>query len=404
MTQQTRLYEKHVALTGGKNMADFAGYIMPLWYSSIKAEHEAVRTAAGLFDCTHMGTLDFTGPTAGEFLNLVTGNDICKLSDGQAQYSFFFEADGTVIDDLIVYRVSSEKYVMVVNAANDAKVQKHLAGIAELLGDKLTELPVIRDLRAETSGDDRRLVMPLQGPKSKELIASLIADEAQREKYCSLGSFEFCEVEVAGISTLVCKTGYTGSAEGSEFLVHPDKVGDLWDALLEAGKDKGVIPCGLGARDSLRIEGGLPLYGHELEGEHGISPFQAGYSWAVSLDKGWFVGCDAVKAKAADFAMRIYRLELDASRGVRPVREHDGILNKDGICVGQVLSSAKSGDVQIVLAFCQVNAFKAGDSVGGYYVARNERHIKQGKVESCQVGESYEAELSGVVTKRFVKF
>ena len=299
-------------------MADFAGYLMPLWYSSIKAEHTAVRETAGLFDCTHMGTLEFTGQTAGEFLNLVTGNDINKLNNGDAQYSFFFDENGIVLDDLIVYRKSADKYLMVVNAANDQKVQEHLSKVESKLAGRISKMPVIRDLRADSSGDDRRLVMPLQGPKTDELMAKLIECPKQKKKYLALGSFQFCEIEVAGISTLVCRTGYTGAAIGCEFLVHPDNVGPLWDAILDGGKDMGVLPCGLGARDSLRIEAGLPLYGHELEGENKISPFQAGYSWAVSLDKGWFLGYDAVKERSENFDMRIYRLELDGGRGKRP--------------------------------------------------------------------------------------
>ncbi|MBN2063508.1 MAG: hypothetical protein JW745_01810 [Sedimentisphaerales bacterium] len=404
MTKQTRLYNKHVALTGGKNMAEFAGYIMPLWYSSIAQEHHAVRQTAGMFDCTHMGVLDFAGPTAGEFLNLMTGNEISKLADGQGQYSFFFDENGTVLDDLIVYRQRADRFVMVVNASNDEKIQKHLAGASKLLAGRLDKLPVIRDLRAESSGEDRRLVLPVQGPKSTEVIASLLGDAGQKANFVNLGSFGICEVNIAGGPAFICRTGYCGCQVGYEFLVHPDRVEALWDAILVAGKDVGLLPCGLGSRDSLRVEAGLPLYGHELEGEHGISPFQAGYGWAVALDKSWFVGCEAVSQKAANFDMRIYRLELDGSKGVRPVREHDGILNAAGVCVGQVLSSAGVNGTQVVMALCQNNTFKAGDKVGGYYVARNERHIKQGKPERCQIGTEYPAELSGVVTKRFVKF
>ena len=404
MTKQTKLYEKHVGLTGGKNMADFAGYEMPLWYSSIKAEHNAVRETAGLFDCTHMGVLEFSGPTAGKFLNLVTGNNIEKLADGKAQYSFFFDENGIVLDDLIVYRVSADKYLMVVNAANDDKVQAHLAGIAEKIGDRLADLPVIRDLRDPSSGEDRRLVMPLQGPKSKELLLSIIESPADKEKFDSLGSFCFCDINIGGIQTLVCRTGYTGAAVGCEFLIHPDKVGDLWDIILDAGKEEGVLPCGLGARDSLRIEAGLPLYGHELEGEFGISPFQAGYNWAVDLEKDWFLGIEAVKAKAENFDMRIFRLEFDGSKGVRPVREYDGVLDIDGVCVGCILSSVKVDEKQVALAYCKVGSLRVDEPIGGYYVARNPRHIKQGKVERCEVGGKYESEIKGGVLKRFERF
>ncbi len=400
MPLKTKLYGKHIALTGGRNMADFAGYMMPLWYSSIKAEHEAVRNSAGIFDCTHMGVLDFTGPTAAEFLNLLTANNINNLSDGQAQYSFMPDTEGRAIDDLIVYRESSERFLMVVNAANDTNVQAHLAKAADLLAGRLDTLPTVRDLRADVSGSDRCLVMPVQGVDSQKIIAGLISDAEQKAKFQSLGSFEFCKIDILGGSVYVCSTGYTGSKVGYEFLVHPDICGDLWDAVIAAG----AVPCGLGSRDSLRIEAGLPLYGHELEGEHAISPFQAGYGWAVDLNKEWFVGCEGFRKRAENFEMKIYRLELDGSRGVRPVRENDGILTEDGICVGAILSSVKIEDKQIALALAQVGALKAGDVVGGYYVARNDRHIKQGRVAKCIVGDKYEPDLSGVTTKRFMKY
>ena len=444
MSLQTKLYDKHVELTGGRNMADFAGYTMPLWYSSIKAEHEAVRSAAGIFDCTHMGVLEITGADAGEFLNLLTANNIGNLADGQAQYSFLPTDEGRVIDDLIVYRYSVDKYLMVVNAANDREVQIWLKNwVSAAVNGALTEAaqgggyPItdaglkasgdsaepgrsangdgqstngdgtgrkldveLRDLRDDSVGTDGRLVMPVQGPQSKEIILSLIADQGQKEKFESLGSFEFCEVDVCGSKAFVCSTGYTGSKVGYEFLVSPQACGDLWDAVIAAG----AVPCGLGARDSLRIEAGLPLYGHELEGEHKISPFQAGYGWAVALDKGWFVGCEEFRNRAENFEMRIYRLELDGSRGVRPVRENDGVLKEDGTCVGAILSSVKVDDKQVALVLAQVGSLKAGEKVGGYYVARNERHVKQGRVASCVVGDKYEADLTGEATKRFVKF
>ena len=174
--------------------------------------------------------------------------------------------------------------------------------------------------------------------------------------------------------------------------------------ILEEGKNLGVVPCGLGSRDSLRIEAGLPLYGHELAGDFNISPFQAGYGWAVKLKKSDFIGKKEIEKKAVDFDTEVARLKFDGGKGVRPIRQFDGILNNDGICIGQVLSCAGIGDKQIALALIKKQYNKAGNPVGIYYLARNQSHIQQGRKEKVVLGEKLSADIKGQVVERFEKF
>ncbi len=164
------------------------------------------------------------------------------------------------------------------------------------------------------------------------------------------------------------------------------------------------MPCGLGARDSLRIEAGLPLYGHELAGDFNISPFEAGYGWAVKLDKEFFIGKSAMAAKAASYDMEVVRIELPGEKGVRPVRGGDGVLEKNGKCIGSVLSCAKAAEKQIALAYVSKGAIEEADVVGVYYVARNQRQIDQGRKEKIEIEETLEADISGKVVSRFEKF
>ena len=293
------LYEEHLKLTNKSRMSPFAGYVMPLWYSTIAAEHQAVRRAAGLFDCTHMGVLEFSGGGAVGVLHAATTNDVRKLAVGRAQYGYILDAAGNILDDIIVYRRAEQLYMVVVNAANEPKIKAYLK---ELLAGRVVievephrtgfspcEPCIYRDMRDTASGSDCRVDIALQGPASIDVLAKLSSDGSIAEKLSGLKPFAFFEEKLSGIDCLICRTGYTGSKVGFELFVHPDQAARLWNLILEAGKPLGVLPCGLGARDSLRIEAGLPLYGHELDGKFGISPFEAGYGWAVKLDM-FFVG------------------------------------------------------------------------------------------------------------------
>jgi len=405
------LYSEHIKLTDKSHIAAFAGFLMPLWYTSIGAEHRAVREAAGLFDCSHMGVLEAAGPYAKEFLNIVFTNDVNKLSDGKAQYGYIIDAAGNVLDDIIIYRRAEDKYMVVVNAANEPKIKAYFLGLLnnEVVIDanepnrRLKNKPVIRDMRDVKSTSDCRVDLALQGPAAMNIVLELIGDERVRGRIKGLKGFRFIETMVAGIDCIVSRTGYTGAAMGFELYVHPDKAPSLWSKLLEKGKSFGLVPCGLGARDSLRIEAGFPLYGHELAGPFNISPFQAGYSFAVKLDKEFFIGKAAMQKEAERYNTEVARIELPGAKGVRPVRSSDAVLD-GGECVGWVLSCAKVDDKQIALALVSRDVIKEGEIVGVYYLARNEGQVKKGRKQEMKKSENAEADITGITLSRFAKF
>jgi glycine cleavage system T protein len=394
------LYEKHLELTDKSRLAEFAGYLMPLWYSSISDEHQAVRFAAGLFDCTHMGVWQVAGADSAEFVDLITTNRAEQLPVGAAQYSYILNEFGEVLDDIIVYRRGDDDFMLVVNAANNDKIAAWLTEVPAILRQHdFTPAPDIRDLRDPKQASDCRVDLAMQGPASETILLSL-ADEATKLKIKQLKPFRFIEATVQNIDLIISRTGYTGAKVGYELFVHPEQAPQLWDLLLETGGPLGLKPCGLGARDSLRIEAGLPLYGHELAGEYNISPFAAGYGWAVKLDKDFFIGQDQMKHESVAYKMAVQRIELPGERGVRPVRPGDAVLTDNGYCTGWVLSCAKVGEKQIALARLEREKVKANDSIGIYYTARNARHIQQGRKETVEKGEVLIADITGTIVEK----
>ncbi len=409
------LYQEHLKRTGKSHIAAFAGYLMPLWYSSIAEEHRAVRERAGLFDCTHMGVLEVLGPDAAEFLNLVTTNEVPGLKVGRARYGYILDAAGYVLDDIIIYRRGETNFMVVVNAANEPKIKSYLHELREgratadseesAWGARLSALRVdIWDMRDPPRTKDRRVDIALQGPASIDTLAKLTDDAAVVARISALKGFAFVEERLAGIDCLICRTGYTGSTVGVELFADPKQTPRLWNLILEAGQPLGVLPCGLGARDSLRIEAGLPLYGHELDGKFDLSPFEAGYGWAVKLDKEFFIGKAAMQQVAETYDMEVARIELPATRGVRPIRQDDPILNQQGICVGWVLSAAKAEEKQYALAYVDREVTREGTNVGVYYLARSPSQVEQGRAESAEKGRKMPADLAGTVVSRFAKF
>jgi len=406
------LYEQHLKLIEKNRIAEFAGYLMPLWFSSISAEHSAVRESAGLFDCTHMGILEFEGDCAQSLLNTITTNDTGRLKVGSAQYSYILDAAGNVLDDIIVYRRAEKKFMVVVNAANEPKIKAYLEALQndEAILDieeparKLDYIPVIRDMRDCNRGSDCRVDIALQGPVSMKLLFSMIKGAETKQRFQDLRPFNLIETELDGIDCIISRTGYTGSKIGYELFVHPEKAAKLWALLLEKGKPFGILPCGLGARDSLRVEAGLPLYGHELAGEFNISPFEAGYGWAVKLEKDFFIGRAAMHKKAECCDMQVARIELSGQKGIRPVRGHDGVLDEKGTCIGWVLSCAKAGEKQVAMAYISKEIIEENRPVGLYYLARNKGQIEKGKKDKVEKNERLEPDISGRIVARFAKF
>lgn len=400
------LYDEHLKLTDKTHIAEFAGYLMPLWYSSISAEHSAVRQQAGIFDCTHMGALEVCGTDAEGFLNAVTTNDVSTLKIGAAQYSYILDAAGNVLDDIIIYRRETNKFMVVVNAANEPKVRAYLAAVQAGKAttdlsrpDRQIALASVRNMRDTRGGQDCRVDIALQGPSSMEVLGKLIDNASVSQKIKNSKSFTFFDGQLAGIDCIISRTGYTGAKVGFELFVHPENTAKLWQRLLDAG----AIPCGLGARDSLRIEAGLPLYGHELAGHYNISPFEAGYGWAVKLDKEFFIGKPAIEKIAKSFDMKVARMELPGTKGVRPIRQADAVTD-NGVCIGWILSCATAGNRQVALAYMEKDKAKEGDAVGVYYLARSESQKSKGRKQAVKRGEQLEADIKGKIVSRFEKF
>ena len=266
--RKTPLYDRHVA-AGGK-IVPFAGWLLPVQYSGVIAEHKAVRSACGLFDVSHMGELLLRGADALENVNRLMTNDFSGMAEGQARYSPMCYEDGGTVDDLIVYKCSDAAYFIVVNAANKDKD-------AAWIGEHLTGDCAMEDL------SDRVAQLALQGPKAEEILRTLTGDIPEKNYTAVLRG------TVAGMPCLVSRTGYTGE-DGFELYCAPADAPALWDALTAGG----ALPCGLGARDTLRLEAAMPLYGHELSAE--INPYEAGLGIFVKLDKPDFIGKSALEA------------------------------------------------------------------------------------------------------------
>jgi aminomethyltransferase len=276
MARQTPLYEAHRAL--GARLVDFAGWEMPVQYTSVIQEHEAVRNAAGLFDVSHMGEVEFRGPGALESANSLITNDLARIQDGQAVYAGLLNDAGGFVDDVVAYRFSPERILVCVNASNRDKDFAWMK--ARAVGVK----PVDR-------GDDFAQ-LALQGPK-----ASAILQRLTPVPLVSIATYHFQEGQVAGVPCIISRTGYTGE-DGFELYCPPDRALSLWNALLDGGAAEGIRPAGLGARDSLRTEMKYALYGNDIDEVH--TPLEAGLGWTVKWDKGDFVGRAALERQKAE--------------------------------------------------------------------------------------------------------
>ncbi len=284
MEKKTPLYECH--LQAGGKIVPFAGYLLPVQYETgVISEHMAVRTAAGLFDVSHMGEVTLDGEDALLNVQRLVTNDCSRMVDGQVKYSPMCNEEGGVVDDLLVYRKAVDSYLIVINAANRDKdvqwMKNHLTGRVKF-----------QDISEEVAQ------LALQGPRSKEILLKLVGEEQLPVKY-----YSFTEnVSVAGMNCLVSKTGYTGE-DGYELYCSNRDAAKLWTVLLEAGQEQGLIPCGLGARDTLRLEAAMPLYGHEMDDT--ITPLETGLGFAVKLEKEDFIGKSGILAKGTPHRTRV---------------------------------------------------------------------------------------------------
>ncbi len=273
MARKTPLYDTHVA-EGGK-MVSFAGYQLPVQYGTgVIREHKAVRQQAGLFDVSHMGEILFTGPTARDTLNHLLTNDYTKMPVGRVRYSVMCNEHGGAVDDLVIYKFRDDMYLAVVNAANREKDFEHMS----------------RNLLPGTTAEDLSdsvAQIALQGPAAPGILSRLVPEKQIPQKYYTAVP----HVSIRGIDCLISRTGYTGEL-GYEFYTAKENAAALWELLREAGREDGLIPCGLGARDTLRLEAAMPLYGHEIDDT--VTPLEAGLDFCVKLDKEEFIGRQAL--------------------------------------------------------------------------------------------------------------
>ncbi|MFN8472339.1 MAG: glycine cleavage system aminomethyltransferase GcvT [Anaerolineae bacterium] len=321
--KRTPLYDTHRRL-GGK-MVEFAGWDMPVQYpTGILEEHRAVRQAAGLFDVSHMGEIEISGPRATDFLKHVVSNDPSQLIEGECQYNIMCYPSGGAVDDLIVYRLGENDYLAVVNASNAQK------DFAWMQAEAASSPEFLRVVTVKNRSDEYGLIA-LQGPRAVDILQPLTDVNV-----AAMGYYHFAKGQVAGVDALVSRTGYTGE-DGFEIMTAAADTTAVWDALMQAGEGQGLKPAGLGARDTLRLEAAMPLYGHELDID--IGPIEAGLNRFVNFDKGDFVGREPLAAaKANGPATKLIGFEM-VGRGI-PRGGYE--VAKDGEVIGVVTSGTQS--------------------------------------------------------------
>ncbi|KGR81591.1 glycine cleavage system aminomethyltransferase GcvT [Lysinibacillus odysseyi] len=314
--KRTPLFDSY-SKYGGKTI-DFGGWELPVQFSSIKEEHEAVRNRAGLFDVSHMGEIFVEGPDASAYLQKLLSNDISKIQIGSAQYNAMCYETGGVVDDLLVYCLDDNRYLLCVNAANIEKDYEWM------LSQKSGDVDIINK-------SDEYAQIALQGPLAEEILQTLTSEKLNDIKY-----FKFKDnVDIAGHNVLVSRSGYTGE-DGFEIYGQPEAIIDLWDKILEAGKEKGAVPAGLGARDTLRFEACLPLYGQELSKD--ITPLEAGIGFAVKLTTD-FIGREALAVqKEEGLKRKLAGVEMIG----KGIPRHGYKVFKDGREIGEVTTGTQS--------------------------------------------------------------
>ncbi|MDO5754645.1 MAG: glycine cleavage system aminomethyltransferase GcvT [Tissierellia bacterium] len=333
--KKTPLYEEHKKLNG--NLVDFAGWYLPVEYEGLIPEHNTVRENVGLFDVSHMGEFMVDGKEALDFLNYTLSNDFSKLEDGQVGYSMILNENGGIIDDLLVYKRNDESFMLVPNAANTKKDFDHLSKFVDQY-----------DVKFENRSDEFGQIA-IQGPKSEELLQKFVDIDLSE-----MGYYHFKEnVKYKNYDVLVSRTGYTGE-DGFEVYGTPESTVELWNDLLEEGKEFNVKPCGLGCRDTLRFEASMPLYGNEMSDE--ISPLEVGLKFAVKMDKSDFIGKEATQ-KLIDKGVerKLIGIQMEKKRIARQGAE----VEKDGKKIGEITT----GYLSPTLGVCIANALVDKDSV-----------------------------------------
>jgi len=393
--KKTALNQVHRDLGG--RMVPFAGWEMPVQYSGIFEEHLATRNAAGLFDVSHMGVYDVRGADAASFLDAVCGNDCGGLNPGESLYTHFLTPDADVIDDTLVYRRGWDDYLVVVNASNDDKDRTWLESVRDGKVRIDRDRPwaktygynaELRNLRDPKAGSAMRVDIALQGPRSRDILLTMGVDSETRERIMKLKRTELCDAVVGGFDLIVSRTGYTGEKMAFELFVHPEQAVNFWNAVLKAGELFGVKPIGLGARDSLRTEAGLPLYGHEMGLGSGkfdsrdLGVAEGGFGSYVKTYKPWFIGRDAYVAREKERKGVVIRFTFDEQR-TRMAHNGDPVINDKGGRIGFVTSCAIDGQRFITgQAYVDLAYTKIGTPIGIHQGGNMERPAGMAKVVS----------------------
>lgn len=344
--KRTPLYGVHCACRA--KLVDFGGWHMPVQYSSILEEHHAVRTAVGLFDVSHMGEIEIRGPQALELTNYVTTNDASKLKDGQAHYSAVLFEHGGFVDDVLVHRVSSNEFFLCVNASNQGKDFAFI--------DEANRF----DAEVEFASD-RYAQLALQGPKALSVLQPLTPVNLS-----SIGYYWFQDGEVDGVPARIARTGYTGE-DGFEVYVAPSAAASLWAKFLAAGDEHGIKQCGLGARNTLRLEAKMALYGHEITAS--LNPFEADLGWIVKMAKGDFIGKSALlEAKERGVTRKLIGFEMQG-RGI--ARDNYEVW-VDGKPAGWVTSGGPSPTLNKNIGLCYLPAALANPGLNIDVIVRNQ--------------------------------
>lgn len=406
---RTSLYDVHHTL--GAKMVPFAGWEMPVQYLSVQEEHQTVRKAAGLFDVSHMGLFELGGENVHLFLNTITTNEISLLEEGGSQYSYLLAPDGHVLDDVWIYRMDRNRYWMVVNAANNERDWAWINAVRQnsvlidperpwvrALG---TETVTIRDMRNPALGNETRAQLALQGPRSQDILLELAGQgNPLRAGLLAMQHTQIIRGNVNGYDLYLSRTGYTGEPVAFEIFVHPAAAPALWHDLLRTGAPFGLRPIGLAARDSLRTEAGLPLYGHELAGPLDLNPADAGFSSYVKLAKTFFIGKQATMAREAARHSRTIRFRLDEEHAPLAA-QGDIIVNRKGRVVGSVTSCSIDTDGRLTgLAYVEDGNHERGTRMDIYRVGSQRWESKP--PEELRTGDHLQLHDDITVIERFL--
>jgi glycine hydroxymethyltransferase len=406
--KRTPLYEWHK--TNGAKLIPFAGWEMPVWYTSVLEEHSATRNNAGLFDITHMGVFHAEGLDAVAFLDSVCGNSIGALKVDESCYTHFLDPNGNVIDDLLIYRHDKVKYLIVVNAANEEKDWAWLTAVKNgfvKIDNKFSFAKaygrdcVLKNLKDPANKEEMRVAVALQGPKSRDILEWLGLTKSDIKNIRKLGRTELCHATFRDKDLIVSRTGYTGEMMAFELFIHPDSALMLWKALMKTGEPFGISPCGLGSRDSLRTEAGLPLYGHELSGSLNISVGEAGFGSYIKTHKPWFIGRDVFLEQEKKREKEVIRFRFD-EKNVRVAHYGDLVLNARGKAIGNVTSCVI--DSEGFLTGQALILQNAGETGAEIFIYQSSQKMDDMNLRELDIGCKIQLPSKAKVQRRFEKF